>query len=164
MKQVYRLFFLFLFMLFQIYPDESFAKVKHDNTVKVIFERVYLDGEVSEEIKTEPFSSIDRILAKYNDWIVVNLDDEEVVLQKQIDDISPLLKTNGYFGLLEDGTLSIFNGKPADKNEVIQSFYQIDVEKLESFRHSQLKKGIPVKNKKHYLKVIEGFQPYSLEH
>ncbi|WP_316252550.1 BofC C-terminal domain-containing protein [Bacillus aquiflavi] len=44
----------------------------------------------------------------------------------------------------------------------MQSFFQIDVKKLESQLHDQLKKGIPIRTKDKYFEVIEAFQHYSL--
>ncbi|MED1442288.1 BofC C-terminal domain-containing protein [Aeribacillus composti] len=166
MKKVFCLFCYTLMILAfcHFHPEASFANANHhSSTVEVILRRVYLDGEVSEEVKTEHHHSIADVIAKYQDWQVVCQDGDEIVFQKQIDDLSPLLKTNGFFGIMEDGTLSIFNGKPDADNEVIQSFFQIDIKKLESYRHLQLKRGIPVKNKENYLNVINTFKAYSAD-
>ncbi|THE15323.1 regulator [Bacillus timonensis] len=129
--------------------------------VTVILERVYVDGEVSEEILKETILSMEDFWAQYEDWNLVHQDEEQVVFQQRIDDISPLLKTNGYFGLTEDGILSIFNGKPAESDKVIQSFFQIDVEKLESYQHDLLKKGIKIGSKDEYINVIETYKTYT---
>ena len=80
-----------------------------------------------------------------------------------IDDISPLLKSNGYFGITEEGILTIFDGKPDEQSKIIQSFYQIDVEKLESHQHNLLKNGIKVFSKDEYEQVLEAFKPYSAQ-
>ncbi|WP_456278140.1 BofC C-terminal domain-containing protein [Bacillus sp. AK128] len=130
-------------------------------TVTVILERVYLDGEVSEEVKEETIWSMEDFWAEYSSWQLIDQDEELIVFQKQIDDISPLLKANGYFGLTENGTLTIFNGKPNSDN-VIQSFFQIDVSKLESRQHEELKKGIPIHSKDNYVEVLEVFKTFSM--
>ncbi|AKP47955.1 BofC C-terminal domain-containing protein [Bacillus smithii] len=135
-----------------------------EKTMTVILDRIYLDGEVSEEIRTEPFISIGDILERYKNWKLVEMDDTEAVFQKKINDISPLLKANGYFGITDKGVLSIFKGKPEGKNaQIIQSFFQIDVHKLESGVQKELRHGIPIKTKEKYTKVIETFKPYSIE-
>jgi len=128
----------------------------------VILERVYLDREVSEEIVTETVVSMKDIWKKYEGWQLVNMDDEQIVFQKRIDDISPLAKTNGYFGLTKDGTLSIFEGKPDESSRVIQSFFQIDIKKLESHQHEQLQKGIRVVSKSRYRDIIEAYRHFAL--
>jgi forespore regulator of the sigma-K checkpoint len=141
--------------------NETPAEVASAHTVTVILERVYLDGEVSEEIVQETIWSMEDFWAAYEDWQLMDMTEEQIVFQKQMDDISPLLKTNGYFGISDNGVLSIFNGKPGQA-EIIQSFFQIDVEKLESKRHDDLVKGIPIKSKQEYEEVLEQYKPYSV--
>lgn len=141
--------------------NETPAEVASAHTVTVILERVYLDGEVSEEIVQETIWSMEDFWASYDDWQLMDMTEEQIVFQKKMDDISPLLKTNGYFGISDNGVLSIFNGKPGQA-EIIQSFFQIDVEKLESKRHDDLVKGIPIKSKQEYEEVLEQYKPYSV--
>lgn len=128
--------------------------------ITVILERVYLDGEVSEEKVEETVWSLEDLWLRYDGWQFISMDEDTVVFKQNVDDISPLLKANGYFGLTEDGVLTIFNGRPYE-SKIIQSFFQIDVGKLESRKRLQLKKGIPIKTKDQYEKVIEAFKPYT---
>lgn len=130
-------------------------------TVTIILERLYLDGEVSEEIVEETIWSMEDFWAQYEDWQLVHHDEEQIVFQQQIDDISPLLKSNGYFGITEEGILTIYEGKPKESTKVIQSFFQIDVKKLESHQHNRLKEGIRVSSKDHYEDIIETFKTLS---
>ncbi|WP_078379550.1 intercompartmental signaling factor BofC [Sutcliffiella halmapala] len=130
-------------------------------TLKVVLERIYLDGEVSEETLQETVWAMEDFWAEYEEWQVIDLDEEQVVFQQYVDDISPLLKTNGYFGLSGDGVLTIFEGKPQEASKIIQSFFQIDVGKLESHQHQQLKGGIKVVTKDDYVQVLETFKRYS---
>ncbi|MBM4762416.1 BofC C-terminal domain-containing protein [Bacillus sp. B15-48] len=142
---------------------QSKAFVKNDTApleLTVIFERVYLDGEISEEKVNETVQSMEDLWIRYEDWQFIRRENDTVVLKQYVDDISPLLKANGYFGLSGDGVLSIFNGKP-DESNIIQSFFQIDLGKLESRTRNQLKKGIPINSKDQYEKVIEAFKPYT---
>lgn len=128
----------------------------------IVLERQYLDGEMSEEKVTETVDSMTEIWKKYRGWQLVTLDDQTIVFRKTINDISPLLKTNGYFGITNDGTLSIFNGKPGRSSEIIQSFFQIDVQKLESRQQEKLKKGIRVLSKERYEQVIEMYRHFAV--
>ncbi|MFD2681415.1 BofC C-terminal domain-containing protein [Bacillus seohaeanensis] len=137
-----------------VYPTSA-------HTVKVVLERVYLDGEISEETVEETIWSMEDFWASYEDWKLITMNEEEIVFQQHVNDISPLLKTNGYFGISDKGVLSIFNGKP-DQSKIIQSFFQIDVNKLESKQHKELVKGIPIKNKKSYEDVLKSFEQYSI--
>ncbi len=130
--------------------------------LKVVLERVYLDGEISEETIQESVISLADFWAKYDQWELMSISETALVFRKQVDDISPLLKANGYFGVTDNGILTIFNGRPG-QSRIIQSFFQIDVKKLESHRQEELFKGIPVKTKDRYKKVLETFKPYSTQ-
>jgi forespore regulator of the sigma-K checkpoint len=128
----------------------------------IILERTYLDGEISEEVFQESYWSIENLWAKYDQWQLIDIDESKMIFRKQVDDISPLLKTNGYFGITEDGVLTIFNGRPG-QSRIIQSFFQIDVKKLESKKQEELIQGIPIKNKNRYVEVLETFKQYSIK-
>lgn len=127
----------------------------------IILERVYLDGEISEEVVLDSYWSIENFWAKYDQWQLTDMDETKMVFRKNVDDISPILKSNGYFGITEDGVLTIFNGRP-DRSRIIQSFFQIDVKKLESKKQEELIQGIPIKTKDRYVEVLETFKPYSI--
>ena len=142
--------------------DEAY-EVNGPLKLTVVLERIYVDGEVSEEVLEETIWAMEDFWADYEDWQLVTQDEEQVVFQMHIDDISPLLKSNGYFGITEEGILTIFDGKPDEQSKIIQSFYQIDVEKLESHQHNLLKNGIKVFSKDEYEQVLEAFKPYSAQ-
>jgi forespore regulator of the sigma-K checkpoint len=128
----------------------------------VILKRMYLDGEVSEETVKETYWSLENFWAKYDQWQLQDIDETKLVFRKNINDISPLLKANGYFGISHNGVLTIFNGRP-DRYRIIQSFFQIDIKKLESKKQEELIQGIPIKTKDHYVEVLETFKPYSIK-
>lgn len=140
-------------------PDPAKKEPLH---LKLILERVYLDGEVSEESVQEKVTSLESFWSKYDQWQLKGSNESSIIFTKKVDDISPLLKANGYFGVTDKGVLSIFNGKP-EHSKIIQSFFQIDVKKLESRKQQELTNGIPVKTKDRYVKVLETFKPYSLK-
>ncbi|RLQ98082.1 intercompartmental signaling factor BofC [Falsibacillus albus] len=141
---------------------ENSAKVdaKEPLHLSVTLQRVYLDGEMSEEVISETILSMEDFWSKYEKWQLVDMEDGKVIFQRKVNDISPLLKANGYFGVSKDGTLAIFNGKP-DGMDIIQSFFQINFKKLETKRQQELLHGIPIRNKDDYTKVLETFKPYS---
>lgn len=128
----------------------------------VILERVYLDGEISQEVVHETYWSMENFWAKYDQWELTDYDEATMVFRKQVNDISPLLKANGFFGITKDGVLTIFNGRP-DQLRIIQSFFQLDTKKLESSKQDELIQGIPIKTKNRYVEVLETFKPYSLK-
>lgn len=126
----------------------------------VVLEQIYLDGEISQEIVHETVWSMENFWAKYDQWQLTDMDESTMVFRKKVDDISPLLKANGFFGITDDGVLTIFNGRP-DQSRIIQSFFQIDIKRLESKKQEELIQGIPIKSKDHYVQVLETFKPYS---
>ncbi|WP_433958920.1 BofC C-terminal domain-containing protein [Cytobacillus horneckiae] len=128
--------------------------------MNVILERVYLDGDVSQETVVETIWSFEDFWAKYDAWQLIDMNKEQVVFRRHMDDISPLLKANGYFGITDEGVLTIFNGRP-NKANIIQSFFQIDLGKLESKKCEELKKGIPIMTKDRYIEVLQSFSDYS---
>lgn len=130
-------------------------------TINVILQRHYLDGEISEEIVKETIWSMEDFWAEYRNWQLIDQQEGQMVFRQNLDDISPLMKADGYFGISEDGVLTIYKGKPGSE-EVIQSFFQIDVSKLETRQQEELKQGIPVVSKDHYQRVIESFKTLSV--
>ena len=144
---------------FTIFEEKGNAAAITTPVFKVTLQSIYVDGELTEEIIFRDTASLNEVIKQYIDWEIVKQSDKELVLQKQINDISPLLKANGYFGVTDDGVLSIFNGKPTD-SDVIHSFFQINVEMLEAKKQSELGKGIRVNDKEQFEAVLETFKPY----
>ncbi|MBS4208977.1 intercompartmental signaling factor BofC [Bacillus sp. FJAT-50079] len=139
--------------------QEDVVHIEGPMTLEVVLRTLYVDGEVSEEIVQETIWALDDFWAKYADWQLIDMDDSSLLFEKEVDDISPLLKVNGFFGISDDGVLSIYNGKPEMEN-VIQSFFQIDVQKLEGKKQQQLKQGIRVKSKEEYTDVLEAMKQF----
>lgn len=111
---------------------------------------------------SSPIGQLRTFGKKYDQWQLVEMDETKMVFRKIEDDISPLLKANGYFGITDNGVLTIFNGRPGG-SRIIQSFFQIDVKKLESKIQAELLQGIPIKTKDRYVEVLETFKTYSIE-
>ncbi len=135
------------------------VSVMSPKQVDVILERVYLDGETSQEVVHETIWSTEDFWAFYEEWVLVDQNESEMIFRKNIDDISPLLKMNGYFGITEEGILSIYEGVPT-KDRVIQSFFQLDTSKLKSQQHLDLMNGIPVQDLKNYEEVLQVLGQY----
>ncbi|MFE4238773.1 BofC C-terminal domain-containing protein [Peribacillus butanolivorans] len=157
-------FFLTLFILpfcFTVFAEELVQQENNPIERKVILQRMYLDGELSEEKLTETIRTMEDFWLKYQGWKVVDQNEDQIVLKKIENDISPLLKANGYLGMKKDGTLSIFIGRP-EHAKIIHTFYQIDVGKLEVYKQEELQKGIPIVNKDQYKQLIEEYEPYSV--
>ncbi|GAA0483370.1 hypothetical protein GCM10008986_05530 [Salinibacillus aidingensis] len=140
--------------------EEKKAWEQEPLELEVVLKRKYLDGNIEKEVKNETIWSLQDFWANYKTWNLQKQQEGRVVFEKEIEDLSPEVKKNGYFGLNEDNVLSIFNGKP-ENSEVIKAFYQIDVEKLESFRKDELKSGIKVDKKSTFQTVIQTYKEYA---
>nr|MBA5585348.1 intercompartmental signaling factor BofC [Anaerobacillus isosaccharinicus]QOY38445.1 intercompartmental signaling factor BofC [Anaerobacillus isosaccharinicus] len=141
-------------------PVTATVQVVDPKTVRVILARIYLDGEISEEIVEETILSMEDFWAEYAEWDLIDQDEAQVVFQQRVDDISPLLKINGYFGISQEGTLNIYEGKPSEE-KVIQSFFQINMKKLKSHQQQELEKGIPVISRDRYEEVLKMYKKYA---
>ena len=128
--------------------------------VQVVLARVYLDGEISEEIVEETIWSMEDFWAQYREWELIDQNEATVVFQQKVDDISPLLKINGYFGISDEGTLNIYDGNPAGE-KVIQSFFQINTKELKSHQQRELQNGIPVLSRDRYEEVLKTYKKYA---
>ncbi|HEU5139710.1 MAG TPA: BofC C-terminal domain-containing protein [Bacillales bacterium] len=135
-------------------------QVTGPKTVNVYLKRVFLDGRTSVDKKEVTIWSMEDFWSRFSNWQLVDQNTSRVVFKKKVNDISPVLKASGYFGLSKDDILTIYKGKP-EKKEAIHSFFHIDVEELESELQSELRKGIPVRTKGHYKKVIKRLKEYS---
>lgn len=100
-----------------------------------------------------PFgNSINAEMKTQNQW----------VLNKQMKDNPPMLKTNGYFGLSKKHILTIYNGNLEDQ-KAIHSFFQIDVKELESRLEHKLMEGIPLQANSYYEKGIQDMKKFALK-
>lgn len=131
------------------------------HNVEVVLYRYYLDGEMSEEEIEETIWSMEDFWSYYEEWDLVDQNSKQIVFQKEIDDISPLLKMHGYFGLSGDDTLSIYNGKPAEE-DIIHSFFQINTNQLKSQSHELLLEGIRITTKDEFIEVLKNYQKYAI--
>lgn len=130
-------------------------------TTTVQVENVYLDGDVNIESRKETIWAMEDFWAEYAGYSLVEQREGFVLFRKQIDDISPLSKLNGYIGMTGDGIISTFHGQPDSVKIPIQLFFQVDTGRLESRIENQLKKGIPFRSKKEFLQVIDQYKLYA---
>ncbi|SDK40400.1 BofC C-terminal domain-containing protein [Sediminibacillus albus] len=124
--------------------------------LEVTLQKHYIDGKIEESTHKEKIWAMEDFWSYYHDWQVVDQKEGEIVFKKEISDISPYMKENGYFGLAEN-QLTIFEGLPIHE-QVIQSFYQIDTDELESYQVKQLHDGIKIDSKQVYQYVLEAYR------
>ncbi|MFP3858619.1 BofC C-terminal domain-containing protein [Bacillus amyloliquefaciens] len=139
------------------------AEVEHYGPLRVHvqLEKVYLDGDVGIEHTDETVLAMEDFWASYAGWTLVEQKKGFVLFRKHVDDISPLSKVNGYIGVTDGGVISTFHGRPGSLAEPIQSFFQIDIERLESRLQKHLEHGIPYRTKAEFESVIDHIKTYS---
>lgn len=109
----------------------------------------------------------------WNDLQHKEADHRPVSLQMQIiepfteNDMASILDNElvAFFGIDEGGNLSLYEGHP-DENQVLRSFFQIDIEYLESSLPQetveQLYRGIRVTDYAEYNSVLSTFSDYAV--
>ncbi|MFK3958275.1 BofC C-terminal domain-containing protein [Guptibacillus hwajinpoensis] len=130
--------------------------------VEVVLRTNYADGVSTNQSVYETIWAMEDFWSQYADWQLVDQEEGRMIFERNLEDISPASKQNGHFGLTEDGVLTIFDGIPAEE-KVIQTFFQIDVGKLESQRREQLMEGIPVESWYQFEDVIQSFSKIKKE-
>ncbi|WP_066194385.1 MULTISPECIES: BofC C-terminal domain-containing protein [Gracilibacillus] len=153
---------VFAFLLTTNHSDSNQINAKAVGDLLILeieLERQFMDGRVETERKQKSIASMEDFWAEYETWQVMEQSEGYIRFRKEIDDISPYLKANGYFGL-KNGQLTIFEGIPLHE-AAVQSFYQIDTEELETKLYQQLEEGIKINSKADYLDTLEIFRVYS---
>ncbi|RXT14742.1 BofC C-terminal domain-containing protein [Ammoniphilus sp. CFH 90114] len=131
--------------------------------VELVLKKTYLCGTETEEKLTKFVPSVDQVLSDYQDWELVSNQGNQFVFKKLVQDIGPSCQENGYFGLSEEGILTLFEGPPQEQ-KVIQTFFHIDTEKLESSLPSDLvllKEGIRIHDLAEYNSILSTYGEYS---
>ncbi|WP_054859181.1 BofC C-terminal domain-containing protein [Gracilibacillus sp. JCM 18860] len=141
--------------------ETSPVVAKEPHTIELKLEKKYIDGKTEVEETTTKISSMEDFWSQYQQWTLVEQKQGYIHFKQDVDDISPYLKTYGYFGIDDGGVLTIFEGIPVHE-EVIQSFYHIDTNELESHLLEDLEDGIKIKTKEDYQQVIETFRTYQI--
>ncbi|WP_243767238.1 BofC C-terminal domain-containing protein [Paenibacillus agricola] len=135
---------------------------------KAFIRTVYVCGD-----ELEPIGQMDaaEMLAyhKSNPYTVASLAaDGSIHFVKTIEDLSPHCKENAYFGMDKGGNLSLFEGVPGTgEGNVIQTFFQLNIEHLESSLPrdaiKELYRGIQVRDLSEYNSVLSTFSDFAVE-
>ncbi|TGB04189.1 BofC C-terminal domain-containing protein [Halobacillus salinus] len=122
----------------------------------VVLNQYYLDGVTETTEVNETIWSMMDFWAEYEGWTLESQAVDRVVFSRKVEDISPLTKKQGYFGLTEAGELAVFQGLPS-QGKVMESFKPVPVQPLESKRKLELEKGIKIKSYTHFKQVLERY-------
>jgi forespore regulator of the sigma-K checkpoint len=140
--------------------------VKDGKSKQVVLVKQYICGQESESLGMMPAAEIVRLWTEHPDWDGERTDEDTIRFVEQIDDLSESCKGNAYMSVDKDGNLSLFEGPPEQK-KVIRTFFQIDVDFLESsLPHdtvASLYRGIRIHDISEYNSVISTFSEYAVD-
>lgn len=132
--------------------------------VEIVLHRSYLCGEETRKLGRHTTAQAADLLKSHRAWQAEFDAAGRLVIEEAVDDLSPLCRKTAYIGMDENGNLSLFDGPP-NKDNVIRTFFQLDVETLESNltqdRLHELAHGIRVSDKEEYNSVLSTFREFA---
>ncbi len=132
--------------------------------VEVVLHRTFWCGEENRMLGRLSAAEASNLLKSRRDWGASFEPAGRLVMEENIEDLSPACRETAYIGMDADGNLSLFDGPPR-KNNVIRTFFQLDVPSLESSlskeRLKELMQGIRVTDKDQYNSVLSAFSDFA---
>ncbi|NEZ42010.1 BofC C-terminal domain-containing protein [Paenibacillus alvei] len=140
--------------------------VQEDTKREVIARKQYICGKNDEVLGIKPTRDIVQLVLNHPDWSVSMDADGRVILEEQIEELSGTCKDGAHISLDKDGNLTLYDGPPED-GKVIRTFFQLDVESMESSLPpkvmKQLYQGIRITDVDAYHSVLSTFSDYAIE-
>ncbi|MHA6530503.1 BofC C-terminal domain-containing protein [Paenibacillus sp. BAC0078] len=144
--------------LLQAVSREPIARTVHLKTA-------YISGE---EVQTLPGerspAQLREVIAAHPGWNGWISQEGDLWLERSVNDLSPLVKKDAYFGVDEHGNLTLFKGPPA-ADKVLKTFFQMDMGSMKSSLPeeilNQLHEGIRVQDIEEYNSVLSTFSDYA---
>jgi forespore regulator of the sigma-K checkpoint len=151
-------------------PEDEVVKMVNgiEGQREVFTKKAYVCGEELQRVGLMNSVEILHFHKEHPAMTVSLADNGAVYFTEQVEDLSPQCKSNVYFGLDEQGNLSLFEGLPGSEHRnVIRTFFQMNIEYLESSLPretvKQLYKGIQVNDLDEYNSVLSTFSDYAVE-
>ncbi|MBP1930429.1 BofC C-terminal domain-containing protein [Ammoniphilus resinae] len=132
--------------------------------VSIVLKKSFVCGVESEEKLSQMVASTDQVIQDYQDWQLLSQEGNHFEFGKQVNDLAPICKEKGYFGLSKDGILTLYEGPP-EEQKVIQTFFQINTKKLESALPMSelefLQKGIRITDIAEYNSILSSYEEFA---
>ncbi|MCM3785561.1 BofC C-terminal domain-containing protein [Neobacillus mesonae] len=135
-----------------------------DQLREVFLEKNYICGV--ETITLGMFNQDDMILLikQHPEWSG-RLENDRLVLNEHVNDLSPDCRSNAFMGMDTNGNLALYEGEP-DEEKVIRTFFQLDIGTMETSLPEgvleQLQKGIRIQDVDEYNSVLSTFSDYAV--
>ncbi|GAC40926.1 BofC C-terminal domain-containing protein [Paenibacillus popilliae] len=163
---------------FAMIQEDKFAKLhdssrlvlnqllqQDDRKREVIHRQQFICGQREETMGMYPSAAIIQLILNHPDWGATLDVAGRIIMEEQIEEMSDRCK-DVRISLDEDGNLTLYEGPPAQK-KVIRTFFQIDVESMESALPphvlQQLYDGILITDTDEYHSVLSTFSDYAVE-
>ncbi|MCK8825210.1 BofC C-terminal domain-containing protein [Fuchsiella alkaliacetigena] len=133
--------------------DGSIGELK----TTLILEAYYQDcGTLHREEKEIAAEKVlSQLATRYQDWQVVESNEQEVVLRKELAGNCPEHQVELYLGI-EDGFVAIFSGPPGSEEATLQRQTEISIEYLPPSEIKSLEAGIKAESEEELLGLLEG--------
>ncbi|MCM3129955.1 BofC C-terminal domain-containing protein [Paenibacillus sp. MER 78] len=148
-------------------PSQELLIKKIEDTeqlTEVALEKSYICGVETISLGIFDTAEMVSIIKQHPDWSG-RLDQNRLILNEQINDLSPECRENAFMGMDPNGNLILYQGEP-DEEKVIRTFFQLDVGTMESSLPEgvleQLHKGIRIQDVDEYNSVLSTFSDYAV--
>lgn len=136
----------------------------NDQPRTVRLNKIYACGQESTVLGTMTREEIVKVYSEHPDWHARIDPEGDVWFEQHINELSETCKKNGYFGIDPQGNFSLFDGPP-DKEKVLKTFFQLDVETMESSLPPDvllhLHEGIRIQDLDEYNSVLSTFSEFA---
>ncbi|MBM7837987.1 forespore regulator of the sigma-K checkpoint [Alkalihalobacillus xiaoxiensis] len=125
-------------------PPETVAQ-QPAQTIDVLLETVFADGNTREEHVTEDYYSLEDFWYEYEEWQLVEHGPGAAHFRQEILDLSPEVKRNGYLGLSDQMNVVLYTGQ-TEAMSIVKTFDDIDVSNLTAAQLDRLNQGMKLTN------------------
>ncbi|MFC0212570.1 BofC C-terminal domain-containing protein [Paenibacillus chartarius] len=146
---------------------DTLAAIEREGKAReVVILKTYVCGDERQKLGILPPGGIRKLHQEHPDWPLTLEEDGTAAFHQSIDDLSPACKETAYFGIDDNGNLTLFDGEP-DRDHVIRTFFQLNIHHLESSLPqdtvNHLYSGIRVGDLAEYNSVLSTFSDFAVE-
>jgi forespore regulator of the sigma-K checkpoint len=147
--------------------QETLNRIRSSEGKREVFlQSNYICGEEVIRLGEKKAEEIIALSEQNSEWTAAIHQDGPVYFIRNINDLSPQCKEQGYFGIDKNGNLSLYDGLPKDE-KVLRTFFQLNIEYLESSLPretlEQLREGIRITDLAEYNSVLSTFSDFAAE-
>ncbi|MED4956379.1 BofC C-terminal domain-containing protein [Paenibacillus macerans] len=147
--------------------EDWLTELKRTDRNRIVhLNKIYTCGEESSVLGIMRPDEIAALMKAHPEWEGRLAAGGDVWIDERINGLSETCSKQGYIGIDKDGNLTLFDGPPK-KEKVIRTFFQLDVEMMESALPAdvlkQLQQGIRIQDVEEYNSVLSTFSDFALE-